>query len=32
VGRRAGDRLSFGTLADTLLATSDRSLLFFATD
>ena len=32
VGRRTGDRLSFGTLADTLFETSDRSLLFFATD
>jgi Kef-type K+ transport system membrane component KefB len=32
VGRRAGDRLSLGTLADTLLDTADRSLLFFVTD
>ena len=31
VGRRAGDKLSFGSIADTLLETSDRSLLFFAT-
>ena len=28
---RAGDKLSFGSIADTLLETSDRSLLFFAT-
>jgi len=32
VSRKAGDRLSFGSLADTLLETSDRSLLLFATE
>jgi Kef-type K+ transport system membrane component KefB/nucleotide-binding universal stress UspA family protein len=32
VSRRAGEQLSFGRLADTLLETSDRSLLLFATD
>jgi hypothetical protein len=31
VGRRAGDTLSFGSLADTLLESSDRSLAFFVT-
>ena len=31
VARRAGDALSFGSLADTLLETSDRSLAFFVT-
>jgi Kef-type K+ transport system membrane component KefB/nucleotide-binding universal stress UspA family protein len=31
VGRRAGERLSFGAVAGTLLETSDRSLVFFAT-
>jgi len=31
VARRAGDTLSFGSLADTLLETSDRSLAFFVT-
>ncbi|HVX80762.1 MAG TPA: cation:proton antiporter [Devosiaceae bacterium] len=31
VGRRAGDTLSLGTLADVLVETSDRSLLFFVT-
>ena len=31
VGRRAGVRLSFGTIADTLLETSERSLVFFVT-
>ncbi len=31
VARRAGEALSFGSLADTLLETSDRSLAFFVT-
>jgi nucleotide-binding universal stress UspA family protein len=31
VGRRAGGDLSFGSLADNLLETSDRSLAFFVT-
>jgi nucleotide-binding universal stress UspA family protein len=31
VGRRAGDVLSFGSLADNLLQMSDRSLMFFVT-
>jgi nucleotide-binding universal stress UspA family protein len=31
VGRRPGDKLSFGATAGTLLETSDRSLVFFAT-
>ncbi len=30
VGRRAGEGLSFGAIAGTLLETSDRSLVFFA--
>jgi Kef-type K+ transport system membrane component KefB/nucleotide-binding universal stress UspA family protein len=30
VGRRAGEKLSFGAIAGTLLETSDRSLVFFA--
>jgi Kef-type K+ transport system membrane component KefB/nucleotide-binding universal stress UspA family protein len=30
VGRRAGEKLSFGAIASTLLETSDRSLVFFA--
>jgi nucleotide-binding universal stress UspA family protein len=30
VGRRAGEGLSFGAVPDTLLETSDRSLIFFA--
>jgi nucleotide-binding universal stress UspA family protein len=30
VGRRAGEHLSFGAIAGTLLETSDRSLVFFA--
>ena len=30
VGRRAGERLSFGATAAILLETSDRSLVFFA--
>ena len=32
VGRRAGDRLSLGSLADTLLETSDRSLALIITN
>jgi Kef-type K+ transport system membrane component KefB len=32
VARRAGETLSFGSLADTLLETSDRSLAFFVTN
>lgn len=32
VGRRAGDRLSLGSLADTLLETSDRSLALVITN
>ena len=30
VGRRAGERVSFGAIAGMLLETSDRSLVFFA--
>jgi Kef-type K+ transport system membrane component KefB/nucleotide-binding universal stress UspA family protein len=31
VGRKAGEQLSFGTVADTLFATADRSLVWVAT-
>jgi Kef-type K+ transport system membrane component KefB/nucleotide-binding universal stress UspA family protein len=32
VSRRASERLSYGAIADTLLETADRSLLFFETE
>lgn len=32
VSRRAGDHLSYGTIADTLLETADRSFIFFETE
>jgi len=32
VSRRAGERLSFGPIADTLLETSDRSFVFFVAE
>ncbi|MGA1801837.1 cation:proton antiporter [Rhizobium sp. HT1-10] len=32
VSRRAGERLSYGAIADTLLETADRSFVFFETE